>query len=103
MVGGKILKKILPAKLRHTCTVLRTHMGNRSGQASFEYLLLLVLVFMTSYIMLSGPFSNFTQHILGNVENGIGMLVKHAEWTGNRIELRSARHPANPQRLRPMH
>lgn len=78
-------------------------LGNRKGQTSIEWLLLLLMAFITAYVMIQGPVASFTKDLLTNVMSGIQNLITNAEWTGDELQTGTGKHPSAPGRLKPMH
>lgn len=76
---------------------------NNRGQTSIEYLLLLAVAFLTSYIIVTGPAAGLTTDMLTFIRSGLGNVVKHGEWTTDTIEPAKGKHPGNPQRLKAVH
>jgi len=81
----------------------RTASFRERGQTTIEYLMLLALVFMTAYLTMVGPFGDIAGWMLGDISNSIGNVIQNAEWSTERIEVGTPRHPSNPNRLRPLH
>ena len=77
--------------------------GN-AGQTSLEYLLLLAVTFITTYLMISGPLANGTRQMLGNIRGGIRSTVQNGEWkNGDPAGPGEKGHPGSPERLKPVH
>ena len=73
------------------------------GQTSLEYLMLLVLVFVTSYFMVTGPMADFTQRTILDIRSGIQSTVRNAQWKSAEQEPGTPSHPSNRNRFRPIH
>lgn len=73
------------------------------GQTSIEYLLLLVVSFVTVYIMVRGPLATQTRAFLFDIVGGLENLVRNAEWSDERLTPGQSNHPSDPRRVRPLH
>lgn len=76
---------------------------NQRGQTLAEYLMLLSVAFITSYILVTGPIANYTQTFLEHVSTGIKNVVQSAEWQKQPIEIGNERHPSSPKRFKALH
>lgn len=77
---------------------------NQRGQTSLEYLLLLSVAFITSYIMITGPLATFTQLTLVTIRSALGNVIRNGEMKpGTVAEPGEDGHPSNPARLKPLH
>jgi uncharacterized protein (UPF0333 family) len=76
---------------------------NQKGQTTVEYLLLLVVVFVTAYILITGPFATFTRQLIFNVARSVQNVVQSAEFTTEPIVVGNPKHPSSPKRFKPLH
>jgi hypothetical protein len=79
------------------------HLNNNRGQTSVEYLMLLAVTFIASYIMIRGPIGSFTTALFQNLYSGLQNLVTNAEFSGDTPAFDQAGHPSNTRRLKPLH
>ena len=78
-------------------------LGNK-GQTSLEYLLLLSVTFIASYIMITGPLASFTKTMLLQVRATLGNVVRNGEMKeGEVAQPGEPGHPSDPKHLRPVH
>lgn len=78
--------------------------ANNRGQTSVEYLLLLGATFIATYIMITGPLSNFTQITILQIRSALGNVVRNGEMKpGEVAQPGDPGHPSDPKRLRPVH
>ncbi len=77
---------------------------NRRGQTSLEYLMLLSVAFIASYIIITGPLSTFTRLTIATIRSGIQNTVRNGEWKeGEVVGPGEKGHPGDPARLKPVH
>lgn len=80
------------------------HLGNRRGQTTVEYLLLMALTFITAYIMITGPISTFTADMINRLRAGMGNMVQNGDLTsGPIVQPGTAGHPGDLTRLKRLH
>jgi hypothetical protein len=69
-----------------------------------EYLLVMLMVFITAYIILSGPLTTFTNNLFANLLSVLKSVVTHGELkTGNVLINGGSGHPMDPQRFKALH
>jgi uncharacterized protein (UPF0333 family) len=77
---------------------------NRRGQTSVEYLFLLSLVFITAYIILTGPLSRFTNSTFNNIESVLQNMVASGELDTGNVQVNGGTGtPMDQRRFRPVH
>jgi len=82
---------------------LKKKAKDQRGQTAVEYLLLLAVTFIVTYLSVTGPFADFTVSLLENLRSGIRNTVQHGEWSAEPLDFDDLRHPASPVRHRPLH
>ncbi|MCB0406421.1 MAG: hypothetical protein KDD51_16685 [Bdellovibrionales bacterium] len=78
-------------------------MRNNRGQTAVEYLLLLAVAFITTFIMMSGPIGNYVGNFITAMQTNMQNFIKNSEWGPDEVDLNDPEHPSSPQRLRPLH
>jgi hypothetical protein len=74
------------------------------GQTTIEYLLLLSMVFITSYIILAGPLTTFTNNLFANLLSVLKSVVTNGELKTGDVSINGgAGHPMDPQRYKALH
>jgi hypothetical protein len=82
---------------------LRRH-GRQSGQTMVEYLMLLALAAVTSYLVVTGPVQNFTRLMVATIRSTIVNVVQNAELRpGEQIEPGEGDHPSAANRGKRLH
>jgi|GEM_PF-1153687 len=76
---------------------------NRRGQTSVEYLLLMAVVFITGYLMMTGPVATFTAGMIQNIRAVTGNIIRNAELDGESLTQGANNHPSDSRRLRALH
>ncbi len=78
--------------------------GNDRGQATVEYLLLMAVAFITTYLVITGPMGTFTQEMVGTIRAALVNVVQNGELTpGEVLRAGDSGHPGDPVRLKPLH
>lgn len=70
---------------------------NNKGQAAIEWLLLLATTFITAYVIITGPFADFTAKFLGRIKAFTNNIVMNGESDAK------APPPLAPKRFKPVH
>jgi hypothetical protein len=78
-------------------------LGNRRGQTSVEYLMLMAMAFITAYIIVTGPLATFTKGLFANLQEGIQNVITNAEWSPQEMPVGSKAHPTSKEHFKPMH
>ena len=84
----------------------RVRGAGERGQTSIEYILLLLLTFMTGYLLITGPIATFTNLTIVTIRAALGNVILAGELTpasGQLIQPNDPLNPANPARLQPVH
>ena len=82
----------------------RSILNNERGQTVVEYLMLLALTFITSYLMVTGPVANFTKLMLATFRSSLVNVVQNAELQpGQQVEPGEGGHPSDPARGKALH
>ncbi|MEZ4751230.1 MAG: hypothetical protein R3B54_11600 [Bdellovibrionota bacterium] len=68
-----------------------------------EYLLLLAVAFITTFIMMSGPIGNYVNNFITAMQTNMQNFIKNSEWGPDEVDLNDSEHPSAPERLRPLH
>lgn len=76
---------------------------DQRGQTTVEWLMLMGAAFITSYLVLTGPLSSFTNDMLINIRQVTGNIVRNGELTNEGRTQGSRGHPSDKTRLRPLH
>ena len=83
--------------------LVRLFVRSQSGQTVVEYLLLLVVTFITAYIMMTGPLATFTRSMLIGLQQVMTNIVQHGELSTDEIKEGNPRYPSSQERLRAVH
>lgn len=79
-------------------------LGNQSGQTTLEYMLLLATTFIVSYLVMTGPMSQFAQLMLATIRSALINVVQNGELTpGTVLQPGQAGHPGDPVRTKALH
>lgn len=77
---------------------------NNKGQTSVEYLLLLTVAFISSYLVIMGPVASFTTSMILRLRSAMGNIVQNADLVpGQVVPPGDNNHPGSPKRLRRLH
>ena len=80
------------------------YLKNNRGQTSLEYLMLLAVAFVASYIVITGPLATFTRLTIFRIRGGIQNTVRNGEWREGEVQAPGEKgHPGDPDRLKPVH
>jgi hypothetical protein len=83
---------------------LKQKLGNERGQTTLEYMLLLATTFIVSYLVITGPMSQFTQLMLATIRSALINVVQNGELTpGTVLQPGQAGHPGDPVRAKALH
>ncbi len=84
--------------------MVRVRLKNTRGQTSLEYLMLMTVAFVATYVIVTGPLATQARYILVTIRSGIQNTVRNGEWKeGDVVGPGEAGHPGDPDRLRPVH
>jgi Flp pilus assembly pilin Flp len=80
-------------------------LSDNKGQTMVEYILLMAMVAITTYLMVKGPVARFTQlAFLGTIRGGIGNVIRNGEMkSGQIVDTGQAGHPGDPARAKALH
>lgn len=78
-------------------------LANKRGQTVVEYLLLLAVTFITTFLMMSGPIGNYVNSFITAMQTNMQNFIKNSEWGPDEVEIGNPEHPSSPSRLKPLH
>jgi len=84
---------------------VRLHCRSREkGQTMLEWLLLMAMVFITGYLLITGPVARFTKFLLLDLRSRVRNVIQNAEMTPGELSgPGEAGHPMDPARLKALH
>lgn len=83
---------------------MKARRKNQRGQTTVEYLMLLAVTFLVSYLVIVGPMSNFTLLMIATIRSALINVVQNGELTpGEVLQPGQAGHPGDPARTKPLH
>jgi hypothetical protein len=82
----------------------RHHLAANAGQTTVEWLLLMSVAFITSYIMITGPLARYTKIVLLTFGSNVKNVVQNGELeAGNLVPAGQPGHPSDPTRYKYLH